>query len=397
MKTLNKMTLSILIVAFLLAGQTYAYPPDNAALLYYRGFMLSEEPNEDVAKMLVDLRKGNIKPNEQIRQYAERNSNAIRDIVSAAEIKNCDWGLDFSEGFELLMPHLARCRQAAYLLVADVKIRAEKGDYKTALERCITMHKMAAHVGDDTLISYLVGMTINETANKCIADILSKIPDDLETLVWLQGQIGRVSSTLPRVEAALARGELEVCLQDMRRERIGVLLEQLTQDNQCDPNSSVDQKVIEQLRRIQREDETYFEKSRAYYTSYMAKVLAAFELPYPQVHEELTKLAEQKEKDANEKPEAVLAHIVSPAIAKMSSNRASRDTLFNATKAAIDIYIIKAKTGKLPDELPAGLPKDMFSGKDFIYEKTADGFVLKCQGEDLDKKVVHQYEFKVPK
>jgi len=392
MKTLKKVTMSILIVAVVLASQAFAYPPDNAAVLYHRAFMLRSEPNDEVDKMLGDLRRGKIGLNEQIRQYVKKNRQVIEYATVASKIENCDWGMDFSEGLDLMMPELAQLRQLSYLVMADARIRAEKGDYRTALERCITNHKMSVHVGNDMLISYLVGITINETANKCIADILFKMPDNLETLVWLQGQMAGVSRVLPRLEAALAK-EAEVCLHDMRREKISVLLDQSSQE----PNSGVDQKVIEQLRRIQREDETYFEKSRAYYTSYMAKARSVFELPYPQVHEELTRLAEQIEKDANEKPEAVLAHIVSPAIAKMSSNRASRDTLFNATRAAIDIHIIKAKTGKLPDTLPEGTPKDMFSGKDFIYEKTDSGFVLKCQEKDLDKNIVHQYEFKVAK
>ena len=47
--------------------------------------------------------------------------------------------------------------------------------------------------------------------------------------------------------------------------------------------------------------------------------------------------------------------------------------------------------------LPAGLPKDLFSGKDFLYEKTDAGFTLTGQGKDLDKDIVQKYEFKVAK
>jgi len=46
-------------------------------------------------------------------------------------------------------------------------------------------------------------------------------------------------------------------------------------------------------------------------------------------------------------------------------------------------------------DFPEGLPKDLFSGKDFRYEKTADGFTLRCRGKDLDKNETYQYEFKV--
>jgi hypothetical protein len=51
----------------------------------------------------------------------------------------------------------------------------------------------------------------------------------------------------------------------------------------------------------------------------------------------------------------------------------------------------------LPESLPAGLPKDLFSGEDFEYEKTKDGFVLRSRRKDLDRDEIHQYEFKVPK
>jgi len=52
---------------------------------------------------------------------------------------------------------------------------------------------------------------------------------------------------------------------------------------------------------------------------------------------------------------------------------------------------------QLPDELPADLPKDLFGGKDFEYERTKDGFVLRCQGKDLSKDKIYEYEFKVKK
>jgi len=51
----------------------------------------------------------------------------------------------------------------------------------------------------------------------------------------------------------------------------------------------------------------------------------------------------------------------------------------------------------MTDEIPADSPKDLFSGKDFEYEKTKDGFVFRCRGKDLFKDEIHEYEFKVPK
>ena len=72
-------------------------------------------------------------------------------------------------------------------------------------------------------------------------------------------------------------------------------------------------------------------------------------------------------------------------------------TSSNAVRASVEVYIIKARTKKLPEKLPTGLPKDLFSGKDFEYKKTKGGFVLRCQGKDLRKDKVYEYEFKVKK
>ena len=62
-------------------------------------------------------------------------------------------------------------------------------------------------------------------------------------------------------------------------------------------------------------------------------------------------------------------------------------------RAAIEIYQIKAATGKLPQKLPAGMPKDMFSGKDFEYSVTRGGFVLKCRAKNLKADKIEEYEF----
>ena len=88
---------------------------------------------------------------------------------------------------------------------------------------------------------------------------------------------------------------------------------------------------------------------------------------------------------------------MSPYVTRLCTNEIAFKTNFNAIIAAIEIYIIKAKSGKLPDKLPSGLPKDLFSDKDFIYAKTGDGFILRCQGKDLDRNEIHEYEFKVKK
>ncbi len=53
----------------------------------------------------------------------------------------------------------------------------------------------------------------------------------------------------------------------------------------------------------------------------------------------------------------------------------------NSIKVAVELYLIMAQTGQLPDELPDYVAKDPYTGRDFLYEIADDGFVLSCQSD----------------
>jgi hypothetical protein len=399
-------------LAVILSPSTvYGSPPDNAAVLYLRAFIVYEEPdNENLSKMITDLQDGKIKPNDQIRQYLEKNRQVIELVTTASQIPECDWGRDHSKGFDLMMPELATVRKLAFMLVADSKVYLYDGDYKTSLERCMTIHRMARHISDDLIISNLVGIAMNGLANKHIKIILSEMPADVETLEWIKNQMMDISAKTPSLISAI-RAEAEISLREMRKENTDKLLGYVNTedikvirkaDTDTTPSDgSVEEKkknvYEENVEKLRNGDEDYFTRSRKYYTDFIASVKATFALPYEDAYRELEKLNEKITKEAETNPAAFLTSHMSPMIAKLCTNEMVFKTNFNAVNAAIEIYIIKAKSGKLPDELPGSMPKDLFSGKDFIYEKTGDGFILRCQGKDLDKDKIHEYEFKVKK
>jgi hypothetical protein len=363
------------------AGQSYAYPPDNAAVLYYKSFMILEEPNDSMKKMLQDLKDGNTPLNEQIRQYIDKNRKVINEVVTAAEIVNCDWGLDFSDWFNTEIPHLSKSMQMGNVLAADAKIFAENGDYQTALERCFAIYKMGNHVGNDTLIQGMISVAMRGIANGCIIDILPQIPDDLKTLEWLNRHFSDTASKSFSLKAAMAN-QAEMTGQKINKKNVlsvaGVISEP------CD----IPKKIISG-------EAVFFERIKENFLNYTTKAQIAFDLPYTEAMKTFEDLNNNLRKAGEEKPEAKLAMFLFPAVGRVYSIDTRIKAHNNAILAGIEIYIIRAKTGKLPDELPAGLPKDFFSGKDFLYEKTDTGFVLKCQGKDMEDNIVRQYEFKI--
>ena len=227
MKSVNHKSLILTCISVILltsVSPAIAYPPDNAAVLYYKAFLILQEPSKDVDKMLNDFRKGTIKSNDQIRRYLQENKHAIEFIETAADVQNCDWGYDISKGFEVLLPELTKIRKMAFLLTADAQALAEDGDYKAALGKCLTIHKMSRHVGDRMLISYLVGNALNALANKHITKILSQMPDDVEILTWLKTQVYDITTRGNTLKRALS-SEREVAIQQIRKENIGTISE----------------------------------------------------------------------------------------------------------------------------------------------------------------------------
>ena len=381
--------IGISVAAILSLAFSQDFPPDNAAVLYLRAFVIYEEPgSKELSDKLNDFRLGKVEPDKEIREYCKKCEPVIELVTTASQIQDCDWGQDFSKGFDLLMPELATVRKLAFVMIYDAKVSQADGDYITSLERSMTIHRMAKHVGNNMIISNMVGVALNALANGQIQSVLSEMPDDVETLEWLKSQLFDISANTPSLIAAIVN-ESKISLNEIRKEKINEIL--------SSPEASEIMKTLpeEMVEAILKGDESFFDEGRQYFLDFIASVKASFDLPYEDAQKELIKLNEKIQNDTKSKAFAMFASTMSPAISKVCTNEIRRNTDLNATNAAIDIYIYKVKNGKLPDKLPVGLPKDMFSSKDFLYEKTDDGFILRCQGKDLTNNVVHEYEFKV--
>jgi len=390
MKTIKsrKITTVILAVLVLLvsAPSILAYPPDNAAILYYKAFMLYQADDE-MNDMLLRFAKGKIELNEKIEEFVNKNRQIVNIVLDASEIKNCDWGLDYSQGTEVLLPPLHKLRQLLRLVLADARIPAQQGDYKTALTRCMSVYKIARHLNERPVILYLVGIAFNAVANDCIIQILSDMPPDVEMLTWLKSQLAHINEQSFSIKPVLS-WKRQAGIISMSPERIRDVVHSGIEDG------PFKEKV---LKRILAADEQFFDRNRDYWNRYMDAVEAAFGLPSPQGYAKLKMLDEGLTEEFSKNPDSTLTASLFTTWQRVYNLSTRMNTQSNALKSAIEIYIIKAKTGKLPDDLPAGLPGDLFSGKSFLYEKTADGFILRCRGKDLEKDEIYEYEFKLKK
>jgi len=418
--------LCVLLTLVVSSSPILAYPPDpdNAALLYYQAFLLYRQPDDSTRDLLKGFSQNKIEPNEKITKYIERNHNTIELAIAASEIPGCNWGLRYSEGFLVLLPHLSQVRNLSFLIILDARILAAKGAYQQAIERCLIVHKMCLHIGDETIVSFLLSRSISQLADDCLQDILSDMPPDVETLIWFKNQLVTMrrafslkaalsteqqivlhSIRVENVEQVLHDIDTSLNLDDEEREKLmEALIAALNTDRKNmekilqSLGSDADRETaLEQLRQLGAEE--LLEANTDYYSSYMANLQGILDTPmsYADTYTEFKKLSEMSKRQAMENPAALLTSAIAPRLFKIYGHDISVRSRSNAIKAGLDIYIMNAETGRLPDELPAGLPKDLFSGKDFQYEKKDGGFVLRCQGRDLDKDEIYEYEFKVKK
>ena len=358
-----------------------AYPPDpdNAAVLYYQSFLLYNAPTSE---SFDDFVKGKTGPSEEIKQCLQTGRTAISYALLAAEREHCDWGLVYSKGFSLALPHLAQCRSLSKLLLADARLLASEGNYRKALERCLSTKKLARHVSDEVVISLLVRHAIDALADDCIRDILGMTPSDPQTLEWLKGQLAAVSAP----QASFAKGlkyEQEMALDMMQMDRLPELKEALTGGD----TSPIPAKI----------DEEFLARNREYYTRYMTTMQAtlAGPMPYSEKYLALRTMQSQMMQEADKNTDDVVTAILVPALGKVYSIEVKAQARANALRVGLELLTAKGQTGELPERLPANMLKDPFSGQDYLYQKTAAGFLLRCQGKDLDKDQVYEWEFKV--
>jgi len=367
-RKLTRVVLALVIVS-LVAPRAQALPPDpdNAALLYYQGFLSLADLDDETRDLMGAVAKGKVDPN---------------DKVAAADVPACDWGFRFSQGFDALMPQLAQIRFLAYVLTAEARVRAADGDYRGALERCLMTDTLARHVGDDTLICYLVSIAVRGMGYRCMTDIVGQASGDAALLRWLKNELATTSEREVTPVRPLTI-EREIVLNILRMENVEQYARLVASDDEAKQ-----QQIVAQA------SEELCTKARQIYDKCTTEAITVLgsSTPYDQAHPRLDGLMNGF--DPND-PASAVAGALAPAINRIYTLKTRSEADANALKAGIDICLRKAESGTLPTRLPAGLPKDPFSGEDFEYERTDEGFVLRCRGKDLDKDIAYKYAFKL--
>jgi len=380
---------TILLFTFEVNAASLPPDPDNAALLYYQAFLHLPDYNY----LLIDpvLRGGD--PNSAVRDYLEDSREAIELAISASQISQCNWGIQYSQGGRALTTLIGQQRFLTYILNVDARTLAFDGDYRTSFERFLCMRKLAQHIDDGIPLNYLTSLAIDGMAQRCIQEILGSMIPDADILEWLRGRLAFFESDSHSLITAIEM-DLELSIQNIRSsmdpfDTIDQIREQMIENAE-------DQNSIDDI--LNLSDDELIALAREPYDEFLNSIFKVIdsEMSYVYKYEEIQRLNSEL---IDEHP-AVYYIIYWTGgtidhINRMFDIQFRHMAQFNALKAAIDIYLEVTEAGQLPEMLPANLPKDPFSGEDFEYEVTNHGFILRCRQVEIGTNELWEYEFTV--
>ena len=416
---------------------------DNAALLYYQAFLNRPQPNATTWQSIGRVLRGG-EPDRNVRRYLKKSRPTIKLTEAAALIPQCDWGIWSSGGLGNVP--LSNLHQLGSVLSLYARTLAADGHSRASLESSITTRRLARHVGDDGIMTYLVLLGIERRSLYDIKYILGVIPLDIVTLKWLQGQLASVEDVHNSFIKAI-KSQSKHAFNILRNNPNGYKLWRrklaIIADLPYDPNEvkhlpKVIIKEAGELKETWKDihitnherneirmllnltNDQLLERSRQSYEIWLGSVIRLLESdnPYEKKYTELQRMEAEIREKPND-PNSILYHFDPNGIfftytlsdlTRIYGLQIRYRAEFNSLKAAIEIHLERAEAGRLPDSLPTGLTKDPFSGEDFEYEITENGFMLRCKGRDLEASPTEhrpgqppkilsdkfqQYEFKV--
>lgn len=368
--------------------------PDNAALLYYQAFLLRPDFDDDTWLHVDRVLRGG-EPDDVVRAYLDMapTREALRIAVDATEILDCSWGITRRGAPYSSLDYVrSQVYQLLHVIELDALTLAFDGDYSVALERCLSMRTLAQHIADEGILGYLSSMSFHSRAMGCIRDVLGSLPPDADALTWLQAQLSTVQGAPPspgRVLEINLNDKLELLGTDHEAmaEWRGSVLEQLE-----------DEGTRQEF--LNLTDEEFLERARGLGNRFLAAVnrIIGGDVPYRQKSLDLQGLKEEWPDRPGTDPDDILSSSVRHGvdrIAEWYEIYVGGLATFNVTRAAVEIYRVKAETGQLPDIPPPHLPKDPFTGQDLEYEVTGQGFILRFPEKEIGEGKSREYEFVV--
>ena len=154
---------------------------------------------------------------DRVRLLVAKLQPAFDALDEAAAQKKCDFGLDRSQGFALLLPHLSKMRQATRVMRLKAEIQLADGDLEGMVRTQGQMACMALQPGQDSItISALVGQAMSDYAKEAIRDGIDQGALTQESAKQLLQELAPMRAADPFHVADSIRGEYGMIEAELR-------------------------------------------------------------------------------------------------------------------------------------------------------------------------------------
>jgi hypothetical protein len=155
----------------------------NAALQYWQAFAQLPTLDKEQEKILGEWNTVSTK-DPAVEKLVQASHASRMFLLRAAKLPRCDWGLEYSDGISLLLPHLAKARDLARHAALYARWEFERGNRQPLKETATGIVTLGRHVGrDPILISILVRYLIEDTAIDLMAPYVPQIQAPYEKVV----------------------------------------------------------------------------------------------------------------------------------------------------------------------------------------------------------------------
>lgn len=321
----------------------------------------------------------------ELAQWKSNHQATLDELRAAIDAPFRQPVLDYSQGFKVLLPHLAKMKSAVNVLGACLSESAHRKDFAAALDDLEDMRRVAKDLEQQPLlIDQLVRIA-------CEAIATSRAWELLHSHDWTSGQLAELQSAMPQVELMQGivhslTGERALVLKTIRNLTTRELLEMGDTAAGANPPSSVsvagtalaritwgDQAVAQYLKALQ----TMIEANRQAAKAQSLKHLESLDtmLPIHRLH-----------------PRYFLARMILPSLDRAGTKalRAETERALLVTGIALQRYQ-RDHNGRPPENLQAlvpayldAVPIDRMDGNPLRYRVETDGtFTLWSLGQDL--------------
>ena len=281
-----------------------------------------------------------------------------------------------------ILSDLSGIRSCANLLASKAKIEAENGEVEKALHTCLIGLKLAKSLNDPFAVSQLTRISINGIVAREIEKVLQKGEGNVNLYQSLIREIE--SERENNLTAYGLRGEIVI--------HLSYFSDQNKYIEKVIPKESIEQLSLpetekEEIIKIYKDPEEFWGKQYLTYLQTASEIISLTKKPYWEVREPMKKLADKIQKLPKE--EALMTQWLIPVPSPLFLRKARLDATLGNAELALALKIYKAKNGGYPDRLTQivqdilkELPKDPFTGEDYVYHRVGYGFVIYSLGDN---------------